>query len=136
MRRAVRAAALAALAVFAVGGCGASGMTSSSQPANPVGVLKLTGCPVPSSVKYGNIASDNDRVADCYFPGGEDITVLTYPSVAYRDNRLAHPLDPPEDGFTYIKGPGASIIVVAPMGGTGASPAQIAARVHGTVVGQ
>ena len=101
------------------------GFGTSPAIANPVPILKMTGCPVPASERNGNIGMDSDRGADCTFPGtfGESVWVFTYPSVAYRDNRLAHPLDPPSDGFYTIRGPGASIITVErTQGFTGPSP--------------
>jgi len=158
-------AAVSAVAAFALAGCGAQATTTpptsitrpTSAPApqqagnepggfgtsdtiaNPVPVLRLTGVPVPASEVNGTIGLDADRGASASFPGlyGETIWVFTYPSAAYRDYRLAHPLTPPSDGDTGISGPGASIIIVDTMNGTmtsGPSPAVIAARVHGTVV--
>ena len=68
------------------------------------------------------------------FPGGEQVFVFTYASESYRDNRLAHSLTPLSDGDYTIKGPGASIIDMDTTGGSGPSPQQIAARVHGTLL--
>lgn len=110
---------------------------SASRAANPVPVLKLTGCPVPAGEVNGHLGADQDRVADCTFPGGfgESVSVFTYPTVAYRDNRAAHPLAPPQDGSWTIKGPKASLIIVdRPQGWTGPSPQKIAARTGGTLV--
>lgn len=143
MGKAIYAAAAAAV-ILAACSSAATVSTPHASPAastggyaagapNPVPILKLTGCPVPATEKYGHIGLDSDRVADCTFPGGEAVTVFTYVSTAYRDDRLAHPLLPPQDGDYAIRGPGASIIDVDTTGGTGPSPQQIAARVHGTL---
>ncbi len=163
MRKTVIAAAVAAaLALAGCGGSAASGGGASpavpsatsapqqagSEPggfgtwsaiANPVPVLRMTGVPVPASEVNGTIGVDDDRGANASFPGlyGETIWVFTYPSAAYRDYRLAHPLTPPSDGDTEISGPSASIIIVDTSNGTmtsGPSPQQIAARVHGTLL--
>ena len=120
-------------------GSEAGGFGTSPAIANPVPILKLTGCPVPASVVNGTIGVDSDRGADCTFPGtfGETVWVFTYPSAAYRDYRLAHPLAPPSDGDYKIRGPGASIVIVSTSDMpdvTGPSPRQIAARVHGTLL--
>jgi len=163
MRKTVIAAAVAAaLALAGCGGAAASGggaspaapsaasapqqagsepggFGTSSAIANPVPVLRLTGVPVPAGEVNGTIGIDADRGADASFPGlhGETIWVFTYPSAAYRDYRLAHPLTPPSDGDYKIRGPAASIIIVDTMNGTmtsGPSPQQVAARVRGTLL--
>lgn len=115
------------------------GFGTSPAIANPVPVLRMTGVPVPVGEVNGTTGIDADRVAYASFPGpeGETVWVFTYPSAAYRDYRLAHPLTPPSDGETAIRGPDASIILVDATYGamtSGPSPAVIAARVHGTVV--
>jgi hypothetical protein len=89
---------------------------------------------VPASERQGHLGLDSDRVANCDFPGGESVSVFTYASAAYRDDRLAHPLLPPSDGSYTIRGPQASIVDVDTTGGTGPSPQQVAARVHGTLI--
>jgi hypothetical protein len=154
-----RIAALA-VAVLALAGCGGTAATTgtgspaataasapqqagsepggfpSSAVANPVPILKMTGVPVPAGVVNGTIGIDANRVAGASFPGpsGETVWVFTYPSAAYRDYRLAHPLTPPSDGQYKIRGPGASIVTVDRSPGfTGPTPQQIAARVHGTL---
>lgn len=119
------------------GPAGSTPATGSSQPANPVTVVRLTGCPVPAGEVNGTVGLDADRVANCTFPGtfGEEVFVFTYPSVAYRDNRLAHPLAPPQDYESVIKGPDASLILVDRSPGlTGPTPQQIATRVGGTLL--
>jgi hypothetical protein len=147
---AAAAIAAAALTVAACSGNTASSTTAPQQAgnepggfgtsaaiANPVPILRLTGCPVPAGEKNGTIGVDADRTADCTFPGtfGEEVWVFTYPTAAYRDNRLAHPLAPPQDYEYTIKGPGASLIIVDRTPGfTGPSPQQIAARVDGAVL--
>jgi len=130
-------AAAAITAVLLAAGCGSGGNSSSAAPANPVPILKMTGCPVPAGEANGSVGADSDRTAYCTWPGefGETVWVYTYPTPAYRDNRIAHPLSPPSDGWWTIKGPGASLVSVNRPGGfTGPSPQRIAARVGGTLV--
>lgn len=157
-RTRIAALAITALALAGCGGTAATTGASAPAPAaasapqagnqpggfppasvaNPVPILRLTGVPIPASEVNGTIGVDADRVATASFPGasGETVWVFTYPSVAYRDYRLAHRLSPPSDGETAIRGPGASIVIVDANGTmtSGPSPQQIAARVHGTVL--
>ena len=65
----------------------------------------------------------------------EQVWVFTYPDVADRDNRIAHPLTPPQDNEYVIKGPGSSLVIVdRHPDDTGLALQQIADRVHGEIV--
>jgi hypothetical protein len=126
-------------AVITLAGCGGAAAHQQegylgNQAANPVPILRMTGVPVRAGEVNGTIGADSNRGADGTFTGGETVWVFTYPSRAYRDNRLAHPMLPPQDGEAYIRGPGASIIIVDWSGGPGPSPQEIARRIGGQVV--
>ena len=71
------------------------------------------------------------------FPGGEEVWVFTYDTPGHRSYWIAHPATGPQDGETDILGPDVSLITVDAASLTaagGPTPAQIAARVHGTVL--
>ena len=138
------AAGVAALGILA--GCAASGTTqaapatpaaTAAHPANPVTVLRETGAtPDPGEV-YGHAGAENDQVAHGTFSGGEEVWVFTYDSAGHRSYWIAHPVSGPQDGETDILGPDVSLIIVDAASLTaagGPAPAQIAARVHGTVL--
>ena len=84
-----RTAALA-LGLAALAGCGTTAAAHPSAPAapssapvspgyaagaaNPVPILRLTGCPIPAGTVNGTIGADENRVAGCTF-GSSDYRV-------------------------------------------------------------
>jgi hypothetical protein len=111
-----------------------------AQAANPVTVLKKTGCPVPASEQYGNVGLANDRDASCTFPNndslGETVTVFTYDTQGDMQEAIAD--STPQDGETSIEAPGNTLLDVdvdtSDPSQNGASPQVIAQRVGGHIL--
>jgi hypothetical protein len=149
--RVPRAAVIAALGfamAIPLAACSGTASTASSAsapavtglvPANPVPLLRATGAtPDPGEI-LGSTDVEGDRYASGSYPDGETISVYTFASTADQAADLARN-DIPSDAHAIITTPLVDYYVTAVDGVDGytftVTPAQIAARVKGKLVGR